>query len=172
MSWLFASGCLSVRASGSASVLPMNIHGWFPLGLTDLIFLQSKGLSRVFSSTTIQKHHFFGSQSFSWSNFYIHTWLLKKKKLSLIIWIFAGKVMHLLFIILFYYLINYLFYFTTLYMLSMFVIAFFLRRKHLLISLLQSLSSVTLEPKRINLSLFPLFTLLFAMKWWDWMLWS
>ena len=56
MSQLFTSGSQSISASASASVLPMNIQGWFPLGLTGLIFLQSKGLSRVFSSTTIQKH--------------------------------------------------------------------------------------------------------------------
>ena len=58
MSQLFASGMQSVRASASASVLPMNIQGWFPLGLTGLISLLSKGLSRVSSSTTVQKHQF------------------------------------------------------------------------------------------------------------------
>ena len=60
MSWMFASGGQSIGASASASVLPMNIQGWFHLGFTGLIFLQSKGLSRVFSSTTIWKHRFFG----------------------------------------------------------------------------------------------------------------
>ena len=60
MSQLFTSGGQSVRAS--ASVLPMNIQDWFPLGLTDCISLQSKGLSRVFSNTTVQKHQFFGAQ--------------------------------------------------------------------------------------------------------------
>ena len=60
------SGGQSTGASGSASVLPMNIQGWFPLGLTGLIFLQSKGLSRVLSSTTVQKHQFFWcSKAFS-----------------------------------------------------------------------------------------------------------
>ena len=54
--WLFASGGQSIRAPPSASVLPMNIHGWFPLGLTGLISLLSKELSRVFSSNTVQKH--------------------------------------------------------------------------------------------------------------------
>ena len=58
MSWLFASGGLSIGASASASVLPVNNQGWFPLGLTGFISLQSKGLSRVFSNTTIQKHQF------------------------------------------------------------------------------------------------------------------
>ena len=61
MSQLFASGGQSIGASASASVLPLNIQGWFPLGLTGLVSLQSKGLSRVFSSITLQKHHFFGA---------------------------------------------------------------------------------------------------------------
>ena len=59
MSQLFVSGGQNVGASSSASVLPMNIQGWFPLGLTDLIHLPSKGLTRVFSNTTVQKHWFF-----------------------------------------------------------------------------------------------------------------
>ena len=62
----------------SASILPMNIQGWFPLGLTGLISLQSKGLSRVFSRGTIQKHQFFNTQLSLWSNSHIHTWLLEK----------------------------------------------------------------------------------------------
>ena len=61
VSWLFTSGGQSIGASAAASILPMNIQGWFPLGLTSLI-LQSKWLSRVFSSTTIQRHQFFGTQ--------------------------------------------------------------------------------------------------------------
>ena len=67
MSQLFTSGVQSIGASASASVLPMNIQDWFPLGLTGLISLQSKGLSRlsrVFSNTTFQKHQFFGFQPF------------------------------------------------------------------------------------------------------------
>ena len=60
MSWLSASGGQSIGASASASVLPMNVQDWFPLELTGLIFLQSKGLSRVFSNTTVQRHQFFG----------------------------------------------------------------------------------------------------------------
>jgi len=59
ISWVFASGGYSTRTSVSASVLKMNIQGWFPLGLTGLISLQSKGLSRLFSSTTVWKHQFF-----------------------------------------------------------------------------------------------------------------
>ena len=74
----------------------MNIQGLFPLGLTDLVSLQSKGLSRVFSSTTVQKHQFFGAQPSLWSNSHIHTWLLEKT-IALIIWTFVGKVMSLLF---------------------------------------------------------------------------
>ena len=62
MSQLFASGSQRIGASASASVLHMNIQGWFPLGLTGLMSLQSKRLSRVFSSTTIQMNHFFGAQ--------------------------------------------------------------------------------------------------------------
>ena len=77
MSWLFTSGCQSIGASASVSVLSMNIQGWFPLGLTGLISLLSKGLSRVFSSTTIWKHQFFSAQPSLWSNSHICTWLLK-----------------------------------------------------------------------------------------------
>ena len=62
MSQFFTSGGQSTGASVSASVLPMNIQCWFPLGLTGWISLQSKGLSRVFSNTTVQKHQFFGAQ--------------------------------------------------------------------------------------------------------------
>ena len=78
MSQLFASRGQSIGASASTSVLPMNIQDWFPLGLTGLISLQSKGLSRVFSNTTVQKHQFFGAQVFLWSSSHIHTWLLEK----------------------------------------------------------------------------------------------
>ena len=62
LSQFFTSGGQSIGASASASVLPMNIQDWFPLGLTGLISLQSKGLSRVFSNTTVQKHQFLGAQ--------------------------------------------------------------------------------------------------------------
>ena len=96
VSQLFSLDGQSTGASTSASVLPVNIQGWFPLGLTGLIFLQSKGLSRVFSSTTIQKHQFLGAQPSLWSNSYIHTWL-QKRPIALTIWAFVGKVMSLLF---------------------------------------------------------------------------
>ena len=75
---LVASGSQSTGASASASVLPMNVQGWFPLGLTGLISLQSTGLSRVFFSTTIWKNQCFGDQPSLSSNFHICTWLLKK----------------------------------------------------------------------------------------------
>ena len=72
MSQLFALGGQSTGASASASVLPMNIQDWFPSRLTDLISLQSKGLSRVFSNTTVRKHQFFGPQHSLWSNSHIY----------------------------------------------------------------------------------------------------
>ena len=73
MSQLFASGDQSTTASAS-----VNIQDWFPWGLTDLISLQSKGLSRVFSNTTVRKHQFFSAQPSIWSDSHIHMWLLKK----------------------------------------------------------------------------------------------
>jgi len=73
MSKLFASGGQNTGASASASVLPMNIQDGSPLGWTGLISLQSKGLSRVFSNTTIQKHQFFSAQLSLKSNSHIHT---------------------------------------------------------------------------------------------------
>ena len=78
MSQLFAAGGQSIRASASTSVLPMNTQVWFPLGWTGWISFQSKGLSRVFSNTTVQKHQFFCTQLSSESNSLIHTWLLEK----------------------------------------------------------------------------------------------
>ena len=78
MSQYFLSDSQSIGVSALASVLPMNIQGWLPLGLIDLISLQSKGLSRVFSSSTIQKHQFFSAQPLFWSNSHIYTWLLEK----------------------------------------------------------------------------------------------
>ena len=103
MSQFFTSGGQSTGASASASVLPMNIQDWFPLGLPGLISVQSKGLSRVFSST-VQKHQFLGS----------HPYTTTGKTIALTRQTFIGKVMSLLF--------N---------MLSRFVIAFLPRSKHL-----------------------------------------
>ena len=95
MSRLFASGGQSIGASASASVLPMNIQDWFPLGWTGWISLQSKGLSRVFSNTTVQKHQFFGTQLSSQSYSHIH--MTTGKTIALTIWTFVGKAMPLLF---------------------------------------------------------------------------
>ena len=84
MSQLFQSGDQSIGASAPASVLSVNIQGWFPLGLTGLILLLYKGLSRVFSSTTIQKHEFFGTQPSLRSSSHIRTWLLE----TLYLWLY------------------------------------------------------------------------------------
>ena len=77
MSQFFTSGGQSIGVSASTSVLPVNTQDWSPLGWTGWISLQSKGLSRVFSNTTVQKHQFFGAQLSLKSNSHIHTWLLE-----------------------------------------------------------------------------------------------
>ena len=94
-SQLFASGGQSIGAAASASVLPMSIQVCIPLGLTGLISLLSKGLSRVFFNTTVQKHEFFGAQLSLWCSSHIHTWLLQNP--ILIRWTFVGKVLPLFF---------------------------------------------------------------------------
>ena len=132
MSQFFASGGQSIGVSASASVLPMNIHDWFSLGWTGWISLQSKGLLRVFSNTTVQKNQFFGTQLSLQSSSHIH-YMTTGKTIALTRWTFVGKVMSLLF--------N---------MLSRLVIDFLPRSKHLLISWLQSPSAVILEPKKIT----------------------
>ena len=119
-----------IGALASASVLPMKIQDWFPLGWTGWISLQSKGLSRVFSGTTVQKYQFFGTQFSLWSNSHIHTWPLEKP-IALTRRTFVSKVMSLIF--------N---------MLSRSVIAFLPRSKRLLISWLRSPSAVILEPPK------------------------
>ena len=131
MSQLFTLSGQNIEASASTSVLPMNIQNWFSLGLTGLISLQSKGLSVVFSSTTVQKHQFFSTKPSLWSNSHICTWLLEN--IALTRWTFVSKVISLLFK-----------------MLSSLVIAFPTKSKHLLISWLQSQSTVILEPKKIK----------------------
>ena len=78
MSQFFTSGGPSIGALASASVLPVNIPDWFPLGLTGLISLQSKVLLRVYTNTTVQKHQYLGAQLSLWYNSHIHTWLLEK----------------------------------------------------------------------------------------------
>ena len=88
VSHLFTSGGQSIGASALASVLPRNIQGWPPLGMTGLISLLSWGLSRVYCNTTIQKHQFFGTQLPLWSISHICTWLLKKT-VDLTIWTFV-----------------------------------------------------------------------------------
>ena len=93
MSCLFTSGGESIGASASASVLLVSIQGWFPLGLTGLISLPSKGLSRL--SKTNSKYQFFGTQPSLWFNSHIPTWLLENH--SLTIQTFVAKVMSLLF---------------------------------------------------------------------------
>ena len=78
LSQLFTSGGQSIGAPASASVLPVNSQGWFLLGLTALLSLHSKGRARVFSSTTIRKHQFFGTHPSLWSNSHLRTWLPAK----------------------------------------------------------------------------------------------
>ena len=78
LSQFFASGGQRIGVSASASVLPVNIQDWFPLGWTGWISLQSKGLSRVFSNTTVQNQQFFSDQPSLWSKSHIHTCLLEK----------------------------------------------------------------------------------------------
>ena len=79
MSQFFTPGGQSIGASALALVLSTNTQDWSPLGWTGWISLQSKGLSRVFFSTTVQKHQFFGTQPLLWSNSHMRTWLLKKQ---------------------------------------------------------------------------------------------
>ena len=86
MTQLFASGGQTIGVSASASVFPMNSQGWFPLGLTGLTSLQSKGLSRAFSSTTVQKHQSFSAQPSLWSN--SHLYMTTGKTIALTIWTF------------------------------------------------------------------------------------
>ena len=97
MSHRFASGGQSIAASASASVLPMNIQDWFPLGWTGWISLQPRGLSRVFSNTTVQKHQFFSTQ-LSLQSQLSHPYKTTGKIIPLTRRIFVGKVMSLLFI--------------------------------------------------------------------------
>ena len=115
VNWLFSSGGQSSGALASASVLPMNIQGWFPLGLTGMISLFSKGLSRVFSSTMVWKDQFFLTAFFMVQ--LSHLYLTTGKTITLTKQTFVCKVMSLLF--------------NTL---SKFVIAFLPKSKHLLIS--------------------------------------
>ena len=131
MSHFFASGGQNIGVSASASILPVNIQDWFPLRWTGWISLQSKVDSRIFSNTTVQKHHFFSTQFL-----YIqlsHPYMTTGKITALTRWTYVGKVVSLLF--------N---------MRSRLVITFLPRSKCLLISWLQSPSAVILEPKNIK----------------------
>ena len=96
MSQILAWGGQSIAVSASASVLPINIQGWFPLGLTGLISLLSKGLPRVFFNIRVQKHQFFSIPPSLWSSFHIQ-YITSRKTIALIIWTFVSKVMSLLF---------------------------------------------------------------------------
>ena len=126
---LFASDGQSTGVSASTSVLPKNTQDLSPLGWTCWISLQSRGLSRVFSNTKVQKHQLFSAQLSSQSNSHIHTWPLET--IALTRQTFVAKVMSLL-----------------LNMLSRLVITFLPRSKRLLISWLESPSAVILEPKK------------------------
>ena len=136
MNWLFTSGGQSIGASASASVLPVKIQGWFPLGLTGLISMQSKELSRVFSSIAVWKDH---------SAFFMvqlsHLYMTTGKTKTLTRWTFVSKVMSLL--------SN---------ALSSFDTAFLPRSKNLLIPWLQSLSTVILETQKISCHCFQFFS--------------
>ena len=153
LSQLFASGGQSIGASSSASVLPMNIQDWFPLGFTGLSpccprdSQESPPTSQLKSINSSAFDFLYGS-TFACIRDY---W----KNHSLIIWTFAGKVMLLLF--------N---------KLSRFITAFLPRSRHLLISWLQSPSAVGMEPKNIKFNTLQILSRLFAKKWWDWILWS
>ena len=128
MSWLFASGSQSIGSSASVSVLPMNTQDCFPLGLTGLIFLLSKGLSSVL------QHHSSKASIPQCPTFFMvqlsHPYMTVGETIPLTRWTFVSKVTSLL--------------------LSTFVIAFVPRSKHLWISWLQSSSAVILEPKKIK----------------------
>ena len=150
MSQLFKSGGQSIGASALASVLPINIQCWSPLGLTGWISLLSKGLSRVFL-----QHHSSKTSVLWCSAFFIfqlsHPYMITGKIIALTVCTFVGKVMSLLF--------N---------MLSRFVIASLQRSKCLFISWLQSPSAVILEPKKIkSVTVSSFFPHLFVMKCWD-----
>ena len=129
MKWLFTSGSQSIGASDPTSVLPMNSQGWFPLGVTGLIYPLSKGLSTVFSNTVVWKHQFVGAHPSLWSNSHICTWLLENP--NFIIQTFVSKVLSSVF--------------NTL---PSFVIVFLPISKCLLIFWLQSPSTVILKPKK------------------------
>ena len=132
MSQLFAWGGQSIGVSASTSVPSMSTQGWSPLGWTGWISLQSKGISRVFSNTTVQKDQFFGSQTFFTVQL-SHPYMTSGKTIALTRPTFVGKVMSLL-----------------LNMLSRLVITFLPRSKCLLVSWMQSPSALILEPPKMK----------------------
>ena len=142
-SQFFASDGQRIAVSASALILPMNILDWFPLGWTGCISLQSKGLSRVFSNITVQKHQFFSAWLSLWSNSCMTT----GKTIALTRWTFDGKVMSLLF--------------NTL---SRLVIALLPRSKCLLISWLQSPPAVLLGLLKMRSVTVSFFLHLFSVK--------
>ena len=147
VSQFFTSGGQSIGVSASPSVLPMIIWGWFPLGLTGWISLPSKGLSRVFSNTTVLKTSILWHSSFFMVQLSL-PYMTAGKTIALTRWTFAGQVMPLLF--------N---------MLSRLDTAFLPRSKHLLISWLQSPSAMILEPPKIVCHCFHCFP--FYLPWSD-----
>ena len=152
MSWLFSSGDQSIGTSPLASVLPMNIQGWFPLGLTSLISLLSKGFSRVFSSTTDLMDQFFSAQPSLWSNSHIHTWLLEKPQL----WLY--RLLLAMWCLCFLY--------------AVYVCHSFSSKEQASFNfVLQSQSTVILELKEISV-IVSIFPHLFAMKWGNQIPWS
>ena len=136
MSQFFPLGGQSIEVSILASILPINIQDWFPLGWTGWISLQLKGLSRVLSNTTVQKHQLFSVQLFSWCSVQLlHPYMTTGKTIALTRWIFVGKAMSLLF--------N---------MLSRLVITFLPKNKCLFILWLQSPSEVIFRPPKNKVS--------------------
>ena len=150
VSQFFTSGGQSIGASSSASILPMNILGWFPLGWTDWIPLPSKGLSRIL------QHHSSKASILPCSAFFIvqlsHPYIITGKTIALTGWTFVGKVISLLFNIV-----------------STMIIAFLPSIKHLFISWLRSPSAVILKPKKIKSVTVSIVSPSISMKWWDWM---
>ena len=123
---LFTSGSRSIWDSASASILPMNIQGWFPLGLTGLISLLSNGFSRIFTSTTVRKHSFFSIQPSLWSSSHIHILYWKNHHFDCKDLCWQSDV-------------------SVFYILSRFLIGFLPRSKHLLISWLHHILDVVYQ---------------------------
>ena len=154
MIWLFAWGSQSIGASASASGLAVNSQGWFPLGLTGLISLQDKGLSRVFFNTIVQKHQFFGTQPSLWPNSHIHTWLQENHSFDYMDLSWQSNI----------YAFSY----------AVLVCHSFLSKVHVSFNFMAAVTICSDFGAQENKSLllFPLSPHLFAFKWWDHMPWS